>query len=55
MPDIQKNYSSKPKNGSAMFRALVLPRKGFKTSVGLPIIKATWTGAQADQRVLNDY
>ena len=55
MSDIQQNYSSKPKNGPAMFRALVLPRKGFNTAVGLPVIKATWTGAQADQKALNDY
>jgi len=55
MSDIQKNYSSKPKNGSAILRALVLPRKGFNTAVGLPNIKATWTGAQANQKVLNDY
>lgn len=55
MPDIQLNYSSKPKNGTAMLRALVLPRKGFNVAVGLPAIKATWTGAQADQKALNDY
>jgi acyl dehydratase len=51
----QQNYISKPKNGPAMFRALVLPRKGFNSSVGLPAIKATWTGAQADQKALTDY
>lgn len=50
-----QNYSSKPKNGSAMFRALVLPRKGFNTADGLPIIKAKWTSAQVDQTSLNDY
>ena len=55
MTDIQLNYSAKPKSAPAMFRALVLPRKGFNAAVGLPSIKATWTGAQADQKALNDY
>lgn len=55
MSDIQLNYSSKPKSGSAMLRAFVLPRKGFNTAVGLPAIKATWKGAQADKKALNDY
>ena len=55
MSDIQLNYSSKPKNGFAMLRALVLPRKGFNVAVGLPAIKATWTGAKADQKALNEY
>jgi len=55
MSDIQLNYSSKPKNGPAMFRALVLPRKGFNADAGLPDIKATWKGAQADLNALSDY
>ncbi len=55
MSDIQKNYSAKPNSGAAMLRALVLPRKGFNRAVGLPAIKATWTGAQADKKSLNDY
>lgn len=52
---IELNYTSKPKIASAMFKALVLPRKGFDASVGLPDIKGTWTGARADTKALEEY
>ena len=52
---IQLNYESKPNIASAMFKALVLPRKGFDAKVGLPNIQATWTGAKADKDALADY
>ena len=52
---IQLNYQSKPNIASAMFKALVLPRKGFDAKVGLPDIQATWTNAKADKDALADY
>lgn len=55
MNAINLSFDAKPNNGRAMFKALVLPRKGFDAKVGLPKIKATWTGAEVDSRALNEY
>ena len=55
MSAAELHFDQKPANGKAMFKALVLPRAGFDSSVGLPNIKATWEGAVADTRELNEY
>jgi acyl dehydratase len=55
MTAVELNFDTKPSNGIAMLKALVLPRKGFDANVGLPKIKAAWKGASADLVALNDY
>jgi acyl dehydratase len=55
MTVVELNFDTKPANGKAMLKALVLPRKGFDSNVGLPNIKATWKDAKADSIALNDY
>ena len=55
MNAVELNFDIKPANGKAMLKALVLPRKGFDSNIGLPNIKATWKGASADSRALNEY
>lgn len=48
-------YSSKPRNGLAMVKALVLPRSGFNADVGLPDLQSHWGGAGVNARDLADY
>ena len=55
MSAVQLSFSQKPANGGAMFKALVLPRKGFDANVGLPNIQAVWKGAKADTVALKEY
>ena len=55
MSAAELHFDQKPANGKAMLKALVLPRAGFDSSVGLPNIKASWKGASADARELNEY
>jgi acyl dehydratase len=55
MTSLALDYTSKPGNGKAMLKALLLPRKGFDASLGLPKITATWKGAKADIHALNSY
>lgn len=55
MSAVQLQFDQKPANGGAMFKALVLPRKGFDAKTGLPQIQATWKGAQADKAALQQY
>lgn len=55
MSAIKLSFTQKPANGPAMFKALVLPRKGFDVKVGLPDIQATWKGAKADPGALKEY
>jgi acyl dehydratase len=55
MTSLALDYTSKPGNGKAMLKALLLPRKGFDASLGLPKITATWKGAKADTQALNSY
>jgi len=55
MSAINLEFSSKPDNGKAMFKALILPRKGFDSKIGLPNIKAKWTSASANSVALNEY
>lgn len=55
MSALELSFNAKPKNGKAMFKALVLPRKGFDSKVGLPNIKAVWQEAKADSQALNQY
>jgi acyl dehydratase len=55
MTAVELNFDIKPANGKAMFKALVLPRTGFDSKIGLPNIKATWKGASADSVALNEY
>ena len=52
---IQLDFTSKPAIAGAMFKALVLPRKGFDAKVGLPEINASWIGAKADKGALDEY
>lgn len=55
MTAVELKFDTKPANGKAMLKALVLPRKGFDSNVGLPNIKAIWKGASADSVALNEY
>ncbi len=38
-----------------MFKAVLLPRKGFNAQVGLPKINASWQGVTADPQALKQY
>lgn len=38
-----------------MLKAVLLPRKGFNTQLGLPKIKASWQGIKADPQALAHY
>jgi acyl dehydratase len=55
MPVINLEFHQAPRIASAMAKALLLRRKGFDASVGMPEISASWYGAQADQGALKDY
>ncbi len=55
MQNINIQFTSQPAIGSAMVKALLLPRKGFSAKVGLPSIKASWIGAKADTQALQQY
>jgi hypothetical protein len=55
MMPINLDFDQAPGIAAPMAKALFLPRKGFKASIGLPDIKASWLGAQADQSALKDY
>lgn len=55
MSTIQLSFQSKPGIAGPMLKALLLPRSGFKASVGLPDIHASWTSAQADPQALSNY
>jgi acyl dehydratase len=55
MTNLDLSYTSEPSNIKAMIKALILPRKGFDQSVGLPKITATWKAVKVDSQVLNNY
>ncbi|UZE97413.1 MaoC family dehydratase [Alkalimarinus alittae] len=55
MSETHLNYSSKPNNGMAMVKALVLPRAGFDASVGLPELQAHWRNASVNSNDLANY
>ena len=55
MSETHLNYSSKPRNGLAMVKALVLPRAGFSSDVGLPNLQSHWRGASVGSNELSDY
>lgn len=55
MSAVQLQFSEKPANGGAMFKALVLPRKGFDAKIGLPNIQASWSDAKVDSIALKQY
>ncbi|MEH6580280.1 MAG: MaoC/PaaZ C-terminal domain-containing protein [Amphritea sp.] len=55
MSDLRIEFKQKPAVAGAMFKALLLPRKGFNAQAGLPDIQATWTGARVDRDALNEY
>ena len=55
MTNLDLSYTSKPGNLKAMIKALLLPRKGFDASVGLPKITATWKAVKVDSQALNNY
>ena len=55
MSETHLNYASKPSNGMAMVKALVLPRAGFNAEVGLPNLQSHWHGASANADELINY
>jgi hypothetical protein len=55
MTNLDLSYTSKPGNLKAMIKALLLPRKGFDASVGLPKITATWKAVKVDSQDLTNY
>ncbi len=55
MAAIQLNFSSKPGIVAPMVKALLMPRKGFNASVGLPDIHASWSAIAVDQTALSQY
>ena len=55
MSETHLNYSSKPRNGLAMLKALVLPRAGFSAEVGLPNLQSHWRGASISSKELSGY
>lgn len=55
MSETHLNYTSKPNNGMAMAKALVLPRSGFNANTGLPNLQAHWRGATVDADNLSGY
>ena len=48
-------FDKKPNNAIAMTKALLLPRAGFNTAVGLPELEASWRGATVDAQALAGY
>jgi len=55
MSATQLAFDKKPNNAIAMTKALLLPRAGFNTAVGLPELSACWRGATADAQALVGY
>ncbi len=55
MSNLHIPFNTQPAIASAMVKALLLPRKGFKASIGLPAIKASWVGAKANIDSLKKY
>jgi len=55
MSAIKLAFNKKPSNAIAMIKALLLPRAGFNTKVGLPELKASWHGATVDPQALAGY
>lgn len=55
MSETHLNYSSKPSNGMAMVKALILPRPGFNAEVGLPNLQSHWHGASVNVDGLKNY
>ncbi len=55
MQNLHIPFDTQPAIGGAMFKALVLPRKGFNAKTGLPAIKASWLGAKANPDTLKEY
>lgn len=55
METIHLQYSETPSLTPALFRAIFVPRKGFKARDGLPQIKADWLKAKIDILNLSNY
>ncbi len=55
MSNLHIPFTAQPPIASAMLKALLLPRKGFKASVGLPAITASWLNAKANVDSLKKY
>jgi len=55
MQNLHIPFETQPAIAGAMFKALVLPRKGFNAKTGLPPIKASWLGAKANADSLTEY
>ncbi len=55
MPQVHIKFDQRPAIAGSMIKALVLPRKGFDTSDGLPDIQASWLNAQLDLDNLKEY
>ena len=55
MSETHLHFMSKPSNGVAMVKALVLPRAGFKADVGLPDLQSHWRGASVSVNELSGY
>jgi hypothetical protein len=55
MSNLHISFNTQPPIAGAMVKALLLPRKGFKASIGLPAIKASWLGAKVNADSLKEY